>query len=609
MSGVGENVHEDVAEIKRAVSRLSEGRLGLVLHRDYRLLHVSEDLVTVLGFGGPVPMGENALDLLDELARPAVAADGQRCMAGESVALRRVALRRSIGSALPAFLTQERVKLQDGWATAWLIALGLELAASMQGADAMLQMQSDLRLTRAALEAVPVGFSLTTGDFVHALRNRLFETYSGFPAETLDRFKTMDDQLRFQIERGDAAKQWLDDTRFTAEQIDATPSLATILRCQRERGRDGEITEEEILARLDWAKLIYGPEARADGVHWSIPGEFTRGDTGQTVELRNSPVPGIGWVQVLTDVTARRRAEDELRAANRKLEATVTELRAAQAQLILQEKMATLGQLTAGIAHEIKNPLNFINNFASLTGELIAELGEQIGPQKSPAVEETLAMIAKNMQIIGQHGKRTDSIVRTMLLHSRSGTAEWEQTDIMALVQDACNLGMHGARSNYPSLPINLVRLLPEEPVVASIVPQDIMRVLLNLLSNAFYAMAKRAKEGGEEGYRPQLSVALKKLAGKLEIVIRDNGIGITEDVRAKLFTPFFTTKAPGEGTGLGLSLSYDVVVHGHGGGLRVDSEPMSHTEFVITLPRRSKILAASAGLGATAVSNERRPF
>ena len=585
---------EEISDFKRAIGRLAEPRLVFLLHRGGSILRMSPDFATVLGYVEADRMSLRPLQLLDDPAHSPVLADAERCEAGETVPIRAVALRRKIGSAIPAFLVQEAVQLPDGAAILWLIALGLDAPALAEEAGELVKAQAELRLLRAALDAVPVGFMLWDEDFVCQLRNRLFETYSGFSAELLDTYKSMDEQMRFQVRRGDAARQWLDPSRFTPEQIRETPCLDAILRCQEARGRDGMMTEEEIEARLAWAKLSYGPVPRPDGVHWSIPQEFMRGDTGQALEFRSSPAPGIGWVQVVTDVTLRRQAEDKLRAANLKLEAAIAELKAAQEQLILQEKMATLGQLTAGIAHEIKNPLNFINNFSSLTADLVAELGDQLGEQKTPAIDEILTMIAKNMKIIGLHGQRTDSIVRTMLLHSRGGgVTEMALTDLVALLNDACNLAIHGARGNYPTLPINLVRHLPEGTVLARIVPQDIMRVVLNLLSNAFYAVAKRNREGGE-GYQPELSLALVETGSQVEIRIRDNGVGMDEGVQAKLFTPFFTTKAPGEGTGLGLSLSYDVVVHGHNGELRVDSAPMSHTEVTIRLPRLVRSAAAT---------------
>jgi signal transduction histidine kinase len=581
-------VSEGIREIDRGVTRSTEPRLGLVVHRDDVVLYVSPDLAMVLGYVGQAPVPQSALALLDHSARAVVAAGELRCQAGDPPPLRPVMLRRSIGSVQSALLAPEMLLLPDGPAMAWLIALGLDLAPRAQNPDELAQAQHDLRLMRAVLESVPVGFALNTSEFITALRNRLYETYSGFPPDLLDNLLTMDELMRFQIERGDVAKQWLDETRFTPAQIAGSPPLAAILRCQAARGRDDVITEEEIQARIAWSKLSYGSTPRPDGRHWTLPIDFTRGDTGQTIEVRNSPVPGIGWIQVMTDVTARRNAEAELRAANAKLEATVAELRAAQAQLVLQEKMATLGLLTAGIAHEIKNPLNFINNFSSLTADLIAELGEQIGDHRSPMVDETLALITKNLKIIGQHGQRTDSIVRTMLLHSRSGPAEWEETDIGALLGDACNLALHGARANHPSMAVELVQRFPEDVVMARVVPQDIVRVILNLLSNAFYATAKRLKESGDALYAPLVEITLVAYKNTVQITVRDNGVGMTEAVQAKLFTPFFTTKAPGEGTGLGLSLSYDLIVHGHAGELRFSSEPMGHTEFRIALPHRA---------------------
>ncbi len=580
---------EEVREIKRGVSRSAEPRLSMIVHRDDALLYVSPDLAIVLGYVGEAPLPNGALALLDESDHAAVIADGRLCQAGDPPPLRRVALRRRIGSAQSALLIQEAIVLADGPAIAWLIGLGLDLSQPIEHPGELAQAQHDLRLMRTVLEAVPVGFSLSTSEFVTVLRNKLYETYTGFPAELLDNLKTMDEVMRFQIERGDADEQWLDGGRFTPEQIAGSPPLEAILRCQAARGRGGAITEEEIQARIDWAKSAYGLVPRPDGKHWSVPVDFTRGDTGQKIEMRVSPAPGVGWIMVMTDVTARRNAEEELRAANAKLEATLAELRAAQAQLILQEKMATLGLLTAGIAHEIKNPLNFINNFSSLTADLITELGEQIGDQRSPSVDETLAMIAKNLKIIGLHGQRTDSIVRTMLLHSRSGAVEWEETDLSALLSDACNLALHGARANHPSMAVDLVRHFPADAVMARVVPQDIVRVVLNLLSNAFYATAKRVRDGGDPAYVPQVEVTLEEDRSATVIIVRDNGIGMTEAVQAKLFTPFFTTKAPGEGTGLGLSLSYDLIVHGHAGELRCDSRPMSHTAFRIALPRRER--------------------
>jgi signal transduction histidine kinase len=267
-------------------------------------------------------------------------------------------------------------------------------------------------------------------------------------------------------------------------------------------------------------------------------------------------------------------------------------LKAAQANLIQAEKMASLGQLTAGIAHEIKNPLNFVNNFAGLSVELLDELKEVAEPVLAGMSEdaraefgETIEMITSNLDKISEHGKRADGIVKSMLSHSRGGTGDWQESNINALVEEALNLAYHGARAQDKDFNVTLERDFAETRPI-EVVPQDVTRVFLNLFGNGFYAARKRQLCATGSGYRPTLTVSTRDLGEAVEIKVRDNGTGIPPELRDKLFQPFFTTKPTGEGTGLGLSISYDIVTQQHGGTIGVDSEPGSFTEFTVRLPR-----------------------
>lgn len=284
------------------------------------------------------------------------------------------------------------------------------------------------------------------------------------------------------------------------------------------------------------------------------------------------------------------RLFEEVQERTRELSRSLDDLRAAQDRLVQTEKLASLGQLTAGIAHEIKNPLNFINNFSAVSTELIDELNEVLhsaaldGKTKEEA-DELTQMLKGNLEKVVQHGKRADSIVRNMLLHSREGSGEHRPADINAVVEESLNLAYHGARAERPSFNVTLARELDPTAGMVDVYPQEITRVLLNLISNGFYAAAKR-RESAADGFEPTLSAATKNLGGKVEIRIRDNGTGIPQEVKEKMFNPFFTTKPAGEGTGLGLSMSHDIVVKQHGGTIDVKTEPGVFTEFIITLPR-----------------------
>jgi signal transduction histidine kinase len=289
----------------------------------------------------------------------------------------------------------------------------------------------------------------------------------------------------------------------------------------------------------------------------------------------------------------QRRREHDLRIAHE-------QLKQAQANLIHAEKMASLGQLTAGIAHEIKNPLNFVNNFSELSRELLDELRDTIttpGAEQNELIETLNANLAK----IAEHGRRADGIVTSMLLHSRGGTGERRSTDLNALVEEALNLAFHGARARDKSFNIALERRLDPKLGPIELVPQDVTRVLLNLFGNGFYAAAKRLREGSDPAFQPSLRITTRELGDEVEIRVRDNGMGMPPEVMAKLFTPFFTTKPTGEGTGLGLSISYDIVTQQHGGTISVDSRPGEFTEFTVRLPRRAQTAEPVAVTGASA--------
>jgi PAS domain S-box-containing protein len=295
------------------------------------------------------------------------------------------------------------------------------------------------------------------------------------------------------------------------------------------------------------------------------------------------------------------RLFEQVQERTRELSQSLDELRAAQDRLIQTEKLASLGQLTAGIAHEIKNPLNFVNNFSDVSIDLIDELQQtlalaELDGDVRTEITEFTNLLCANLHKISQHGKRADSIVKNMLLHSREGSGERRPADINAIVEESLNLAYHGARAERPGFNITLQRDLDPEAGMIDLYPQEITRVLLNLISNGFYAATKR-KEAGKKAFEPTLSATTKSLGSKVEIRIRDNGTGIPAEVKDKMFNPFFTTKPAGEGTGLGLSISHDIVVKQHGGHINVDSEPGAFTEFIITLPRTA---AAKMDAGGT---------
>jgi PAS domain S-box-containing protein len=363
------------------------------------------------------------------------------------------------------------------------------------------------------------------------------------------------------------------------------PSRAEVFRYLADRG---EFVTADLEAQLGRTVDDTGLEMRY---------ERMRPD-GRILEVRRNPVPGGGYVLIYSDITKRKRAEEAIGAARDAAETALRELQTAQASLVHAQKMAALGQLTAGIAHEIKNPLNFVNNFAGLSVELLDELKESaaqtIGPpdsNKRAEIVETIGMLTGNLKKIVEHGRRADGIVRSMLQHSRGSSEDRQPTDLNALAEEALNLAYHGARAQDQSFSVALERDFDRDLAPVDVVPQELTRVLLNLISNGFYAANKRSRES-DGTYRPALKVTTREFGESVEVRVRDNGVGIPLENRDKLFQPFFTTKPTGEGTGLGLSISYEIVTQQHGGTITVDSEVGDFTEFMVRLPRRGRAVA-----------------
>jgi GAF domain-containing protein len=290
------------------------------------------------------------------------------------------------------------------------------------------------------------------------------------------------------------------------------------------------------------------------------------------------------------------RLFESVEARTRELAASLEDLRTTQDRLVQTQKLASLGQLTAGIAHEIKNPLNFVNNFSGLSGEMIEELREaltdvNLSEKKRSEITELMETLRGNFDKVVQHGKRADAIVKNMLLHSREGSGEHRVVDINAIFEESLNLAWHGARAEKQGFDITLERSFDPTAGEVDLFPQDITRALLNLISNGFYAATKRKAETNGGDYVPTLTASTKSLGDRVEIRIRDNGTGISPAVKEKMFNPFFTTKPTGEGTGLGLSISHDIIVKQHGGSIEVDTHPGEFTEIKVILPRVAALL------------------
>lgn len=544
MAGVPANVTETIDSARRYRDEVLTVLPGLLIHRGDHIVHCTEGLARLLGYHAPddVMVLESVLQLVPEDALVAERQAYEQCLSGViRTDVRRT--RRKRADQTVQWFDQLMEPVDWGGQPAVL-----EILATVRPPAGFTEMPEQWELLQAAIDAMPNGVLMLGPDLHMEGLNSEFLRLWDYPPGLFPPGTPMDVMLRYNYERGDFGDV------------------------------DPDATIAELMGRFRVKGFVHTER--------KVP-------NGRVLDIRTAPRADGGFVVTHVDITDRKRIEDELREAKERAEAVLRELREAQQQLVVQEKMASLGQLTAGIAHELKNPLNFVNNFAELSGELLDEMLELVAPmaEKLPAevraeYDDLLASLQSNLRKIADHGRRADGIVKSMLAHSRGGGGEWRNTELNELIEESLALSYHAARAQDREFNVSFVRHLDPAAGRLDLVPQDMSRVLVNLFTNAFYAVRKRQLSGPPVNYRPQLAIETADCGDKVQIRIRDNGIGMPQSVVAKLFTPFFTTKPTGEGTGLGLSLSYDIVVHQHRGRFDVRSAENEYTEFTITLPR-----------------------
>lgn len=364
---------------------------------------------------------------------------------------------------------------------------------------------------------------------------------------------------------------------------DTRPTMAEFVRYIQRNHQLYDVPEDEFDEYV--ARRVERVQSGA-----SFDGEMKLRDS-RVLHYQIQSLPDGGRLLTYFDITLLKRNEEAAREAKDAAEVALSELRFAQNRLVQTEKLASLGQLTAGIAHEIRNPLNFINNFSALSAELADEAHGQLAQEAVSDVEvadlkELLEMIKGNLEKVQQHGKRADAIVKNMLMHSRESGGEWITSSINSLVDDSLNLAYYGASVDKGDIVVEFVKSFDPGAGEIEMSPQDLTRAILNLVSNSLYSAIRRKREIKDSAYKPTIMALTKDMGGSIEIAIRDNGQGIVPEIRDKVFNPFFTTKPAGEGTGLGLSLSYDIIVKQHSGTIEFDSEPGQFTEFRVSIPR-----------------------
>ena len=406
-----------------------------------------------------------------------------------------------------------------------------------------------------------------------------------------------DQQREFRLRATYGMDQDLIDT-LTRQRIGLDETTVAQALAQSEPVQIADLTQQpstalyEIILRAGFRAVLVAPLLRGEEI------------VGLLVVRRRAPGT---FPQNTIDLIKTFGAQSAVAIENARLfknvEASLEDLRTTQDRLVQTQKLASLGQLTAGIAHEIKNPLNFVNNFSGVSSELIDELqetlkGASLDDKIRREITELSNTLRDNLDKVVQHGKRADAIVKNMLLHSREHSGEHRPADVNALVEESLNLAYHGARAEKQGFKINIEKFFDPAAGEADVFPQEITRALLNLISNGFYAATKRTELENSHGHEPTLAASTKNLVDRVDITIRDNGTGIPREVKEKMFNPFFTTKPAGEGTGLGLSITHDVIVKQHSGTIEVDTLPGEYTEVRIVLPRTAVFITESPQTG-----------